>query len=203
MQRQRERGWAGQGSQCQLRLESWAERRKKIWDDSEYTCYQPVPPAQVLPPTWGMLSGSSLPCLGSLTSSLLSLSIVIWEGRVGTWSLSCECRELQNWLSWLLRHADPQLTTGWVRKKSSSSHSTSILLASKKKFFKRSSLKKQKKGAGAELFQALVFWHSGCSENYAKRGSMETGKWFSPFPRGLKGQLLTHPAKSPHMLQPI
>lgn len=42
-----------------------------------WQCYQPVPPAQVLPPTWGALSGSSFPCLGELTSSPLSLLIVI------------------------------------------------------------------------------------------------------------------------------
>lgn len=51
-------------------------------------CYQPVPPAHVLPPTWGMLSGSSFPCLGELTSSPLSLLIVIYEWRIETLSLS-------------------------------------------------------------------------------------------------------------------
>lgn len=58
-----------------------------------------------------------------------------------------------------------------------------------KKVFLKKFFKKKKKGAGAELFQTLVF----CSENYAKRGSMETGKWFSPFPRGLKGPA-SHPS---------
>lgn len=37
----------------------------------------PVPPAQVLPPTWGSLFLSILPCFGPLTSSPEYLSFVI------------------------------------------------------------------------------------------------------------------------------
>lgn len=42
----------------------------------------PVPPAHWLPPTWGALWGSILPCFGALTSRPLSLWMVICKDRM-------------------------------------------------------------------------------------------------------------------------
>mmetsp|Transcript_4343 Transcript_4343/g.15279 ORF Transcript_4343/g.15279 Transcript_4343/m.15279 type:complete len:269 (-) Transcript_4343:276-1082(-) len=46
----------------------------------------PVPPAQVLPPTWGWLSGSSLPCLGEVASREFSCSTHISYFRASRYS---------------------------------------------------------------------------------------------------------------------